>query len=88
LGPAGSVVEALRLIGLRRPRAALLDNSLKNQSVGPVAVALKDRKVPFAFVTGNDRESLPPGFNDSPLVRKPFNPRGHGNRVKKYVTNR
>jgi len=76
LGPVGSVVEALRLIGLHQPTAALLDNNLNGQSVGPVAVALNSRNVPFAFVTGNDRESLPPGFNDSPMVRKPFNPNG------------
>ncbi len=76
LGPVASVVEALRLIGVQRPNAALLDNNLNGQSVGPVAVALNDRNVPFAFVTGNDRDSLPPGFNDSPMVRKPFNPNG------------
>ena len=42
LGPVGSVAEALRLIGDQKPDAALLDNNLNGQSVGPVAAALGD----------------------------------------------
>jgi hypothetical protein len=42
----------------------------------PVAVALNNQDVPFAFVTGNDRDDLPPGFNGAPLVREPFSPTG------------
>lgn len=74
LGPAGSVAEALRLIAGHQPDAALLDNNLNGESVGPVAVALAERSVPFAFVSGNDRASLPPAFDHVLLVGKPFNP--------------
>jgi DNA-binding response OmpR family regulator len=76
LGPAGSVADALRLINLHQPNAALLDNNLNGQSVSPVADALSARRVPFAFVTGNDRDSLPDAFSDAPLVRKPYDPAG------------
>jgi CheY-like chemotaxis protein len=73
LGPAGSVAEALRLVESNRQLdAALLDNNLNGETAGPVAAALRDRGVPFAFVTGNDRASLPVAFADAPLVRKPF----------------
>jgi DNA-binding response OmpR family regulator len=74
MGPAGSVAEALLLIKDHEPDAALLDNNLNGHSVGPAAVALRERHVPFAFVTGNDRDSLPSGFASVTVVRKPFNP--------------
>jgi len=72
LGPVGSVAEALRLIGDQKPDAALLDNNLNGQSVGPVAAALGEQRVPFAFVTGNDLGSLPAAFTSAAMVRKPF----------------
>jgi CheY-like chemotaxis protein len=72
LGPAGNVDEAIGLIGRRLPDAALLDNNLHGQSVAPVAATLTERGVPFAFVTGNDRDSLPSAFIAAPVVRKPF----------------
>jgi CheY-like chemotaxis protein len=74
LGPAGSVAEALRLIAGHRLDAALLDNNLNGESVGPVATALSERHVPFAFVSGNDRASLPAAFDHVVLVGKPFSP--------------
>jgi CheY-like chemotaxis protein len=72
LGPAGSVAEALRLIESDQPDAALLDNNLNGESASAVADALTERHVPFAFVSGNDRASLPPAFASVLLVRKPY----------------
>ena len=74
IGPAGGVDEAIRLLDQQRPDAALLDNNLNGHSVAPVAAVLGDRGVPFAFVTGNDRDSLPASFMNAPVVRKPFDP--------------
>jgi len=75
LGPAGTVAEALRLIDVNDLDAALLDNNLNGETACPVATALCSRGVPFAFVSGNDRESLPVAFASVPLVRKPFDAR-------------
>ena len=72
LGPTGSVAEALRLIATHQPDAALLDNNLNGESAGEVAAALREHSVPFAFVSGNGRESLPAAFADVRLVRKPY----------------
>ena len=72
LGPAGSVDEGLELLGGQPPDAALLDNNLNGRSAGPIAAALTQMGVPFAFVTGNDRDGLPADFNGAPMVRKPF----------------
>jgi hypothetical protein len=40
--------------------------------VDQIVAALKARGIPFAFVTGYGREALPVGFDDAPIVEKPF----------------
>jgi DNA-binding response OmpR family regulator len=50
----------------------LLDSNLHGQSVEFVATALKERGLPFTFVTGYGRPSLPIGFDDAPILAKPF----------------
>src|SRR6185312_5300639 len=73
LRPAGNVADALRLIAELQPGVALLDNNLNGKSAGPIATALHERGIPFAFVTGHGRTSLPPEFSEWPLISKPFN---------------
>jgi CheY-like chemotaxis protein len=72
VGPVGNVADALRLIAQSPPDAALLDNNLNGESATAVAEALSAMHVPFAFVSGNDRESLPSAFTSVLLVRKPY----------------
>jgi DNA-binding NtrC family response regulator len=72
LGPAGNVATALRLVAAHQPSAALVDNNLNGKSAGPVAAALCERGIPFAFVTGQGRANLPPEFARWPLIQKPF----------------
>ena len=38
------------------------------------AALLDSRSVPFCFVSGYGREHLPQGFEDAPLIQKPFPP--------------
>jgi len=52
--------------------AALVDGNLAGRRVDQIVGALKGRKIPFAFVTGYGREALPQGFDDAPIVEKPF----------------
>jgi CheY-like chemotaxis protein len=52
--------------------AALVDANLAGQSVDELAAALKQRDIPFAFVTGYGRDSLPPTFREAKLLAKPF----------------
>jgi hypothetical protein len=47
-------------------------NNLNGKSAGPVAAALCERRIPFAFVTGHGRENLPPEYARWPLIQKPF----------------
>ena len=51
---------------------ALLDGNLKGQPVDAVAIGLRQARVPFCFVSGYGREHLPRGFEDAPLIQKPF----------------
>ncbi len=70
-GPAPRVSEALALIGRQQVDAALLDVSLQGECCAPVAEALARQGVGFAFLTGGDRESLPAGYRERPMVAKP-----------------
>jgi hypothetical protein len=51
LGPVVSVADALAVLQTQRPDAALLDHTLADGTVAPVAAALTKRGVPFALLT-------------------------------------
>jgi DNA-binding response OmpR family regulator len=71
-GPVGIVDEALFFVEKTKLDAALLDANLRGQSAVDIASALTRASVPFLFVTGYDREALPPGFGKAPVLAKPF----------------
>ena len=73
LGPVPSVAEATRMIAAAaRIDAAVLDVNLRGDMIFPVADALSERGVPFAFATGYDQWALPERFAAIPRVEKPF----------------
>jgi PAS domain S-box-containing protein len=72
LGPVAIVDEALRLIARADFDAVLLDANLGGKPVDALAAALTRRNIPFAFVTGYGRESLPRAFAAAPMLAKPF----------------
>ncbi|MCJ9700018.1 response regulator [Bradyrhizobium sp. SHOUNA76] len=51
---------------------AVLDVLLGRASSEPVAVILTERNIPFAFASGYGAEGIPDGFQDRPLLTKPF----------------
>ncbi len=71
---ARTVDAALAALAGERFDLALLDGNLKGQPVDAVADRLRGDGVPFCFVSGYGREHLPPGFEDAPLIQKPFPP--------------
>ncbi len=75
IGPAGTVGDALQAIDGEVVHGALLDAHLAGEPVTRIADALKARGIPFAFVSGYGRESLPEAYRKAPLVRKPFTDR-------------
>jgi PAS domain S-box-containing protein len=72
IGPAASAEDALRRIENEHIDAALVDANLGGSPVDEIAAVLARRNVPFAFVTGYDRTSLPRAFRNAGLVSKPF----------------
>ena len=71
-GLASSVTEAKRLINHADYDAALVDANLEGHPVDEIAILLRNRNCPFAFVSGYGREALPHGFRDAMLLSKPF----------------
>ncbi|WP_375263814.1 response regulator [Palleronia sp.] len=74
LGPAHSVSAALDLLGGAQVDAALLDVNLRGETSYPVADAMAEKGLPFAFLSGYTSDQLRPGFQDCPLLSKPLNP--------------
>jgi PAS domain S-box-containing protein len=72
VGPAPNVEQALAMIAGETLDAALLDANLAGARVDALAAALTRKSVPFAFITGYDRDSLPAAFRSAPIIPKPF----------------
>jgi two-component sensor histidine kinase len=72
VGPAATVATALRLASELAIDAALLDANLGGHPVDELAAELARRGIPFAFVSGFGRQSLPIPFQDARLLTKPF----------------
>lgn len=51
---------------------AVLDIDLRGEPVFPVAQALRERAVPFIFLTGYSLNAVPRAWQDIHLVEKPF----------------
>ncbi len=75
LGPAANIAAALSLVHESEViDAAILDVNLMGDLVFPVADALDERGVPFAFATGYDPDVIPARHAGVPLLRKPVDP--------------
>ena len=71
-GPVATVNDALRMIEESELDGALVDANLRGRSVGDVAAALTQKRIPFLFVTGYDREALPSSLTRAKVLKKPF----------------
>ena len=72
LGPVPSVSEAQAFIGADLAiDCVLLDVNLRGELAFDMADALQERGIPFAFVTGYDREALPSRFSAVARLEKP-----------------
>jgi CheY-like chemotaxis protein len=69
---AATVDEALALIDAHVFDAAMLDMNLNGNASHSVAEVLVARGVPFIYSTGNNGGTMKPGFEDRPVLRKPF----------------
>jgi PAS domain S-box-containing protein len=72
IGPAHNFDSARALIDEGAFDAALLDANLSGRRVDALALALTQKQIPFAFVTGYGRDALPQAFQGAVAVDKPF----------------
>src|SRR6202050_1625126 len=72
VGPAARVKEALAMIATEAIDAVLLDINLNGEKSYPVADVLAARGVPFFFSTGYNKDSMPNGYRDFPMLQKPY----------------
>jgi DNA-binding NtrC family response regulator len=74
IGSASRVGRALEMVA--DPGCAIdlavLDVNLGGEEVFPVASALAERRVPFAFSTGYGNAGLPEAWRSRPTLQKPF----------------
>lgn len=75
LGPSPNVAAAVAIIDREAIDVALLDVNLDGELVFPLADALAQKGVPFIFMTGYERDTLPAAWRDRPSLSKPLDPR-------------
>jgi CheY-like chemotaxis protein len=71
-GPATRVEKALQLLQERTFAGAILDVNLAGEPVYPVAAVLRERQIPFLFLTGYGEDAIHNDFDKMPIVKKPF----------------
>ena len=74
VGPAATVAAALSLLEQGRVDAALLDIRLKRETSFPVAHSLRQRGIPWVFLTSYQQHQLPEDLADAMVIEKPFSP--------------
>ena len=74
MGPFARAEPALRKLEDEIPAAAILDVNIQGGTSLPIADALSAKGCPFMFLTGRDRDALPPPYADHPTLTKPALP--------------
>jgi CheY-like chemotaxis protein len=72
VGPVGRIEHALKLAQDGDLDLAILDINLAGQSTYSVADVLRARGIPFVFATGYGTAAIPPRFQETPILQKPF----------------
>jgi DNA-binding response OmpR family regulator len=71
VGPAFRLADGLELARTATINAALLDINLLGERSDPIAVALRERGIPYAFATGYGARGTD---HDVPVLSKPYTP--------------
>ena len=72
IGPMASLKDALRAATFELFDAAILDVTIRNEFVYPVAEKLLQRDIPFALASGYGQWALPESMRAHPRLTKPF----------------
>jgi CheY-like chemotaxis protein len=74
MGPVGTVAEALALLAVDRPDAAVLDLNLSGETCLAIADWLADAGVPFLVATGYGGDAPLPRHTGVLVLQKPYDP--------------
>ena len=72
IATAATVKQAIALIKEQQFDVAMLDMNLNGNKTYEVADALTERGVPFVFSTGYSGHDMRAGYEDCPILTKPF----------------
>lgn len=72
VGPIGRIEAALEAASSEALDGAILDINIRGILVYPVAEKLRERLIPFVFVSGYEIGDLPEQFSDIPVLAKPY----------------
>lgn len=72
IGVASRFEEAMGQVSSPTFDAAILDVNLGGDQTYPIAAALAERGIPFAFSTGYGAAGVPEAFQIFPILAKPF----------------
>jgi DNA-binding NtrC family response regulator len=72
VGPFTRLNQANAALDTEHVDFAVLDIRLGETDVFPLAATLSERKIPFMFVTGYGKQTIPQAFADRPCLSKPF----------------
>lgn len=75
VGPFSTLRSGLTAARAERIDCAILDLNIGEKSTYPIADALHERSVPFAFMTGYSRSNIEPRFALVPVLEKPIDNR-------------
>lgn len=71
VGPANTVLDALKLISGTGCDVAVVDFNLGNESAEKVALSLQSNGTPLIFLSGYSQHAIPAEFCNVPLLMKP-----------------
>lgn len=74
VGPHGRFDRAMEAAQNEAVDAALIDVNLRGSKIYPIADVLAERGIPFAFLTGYEKETLPERFAHELVLSKPCGP--------------
>lgn len=72
VGPANNIDDAMKLAKAAQIDLAFLDINLGGHRSTPVADLLRRRDIPFVFLTGYERDQLPPELGEAEILSKPI----------------
>lgn len=71
-GPHGTLADAVAAAKRGAMKAAVLDVNLAGEKIYPAAEILRERNIPFVFISGYGNDSIDPRFKDVTLLQKPI----------------